>query len=74
MINGEAFNQANDRYNQSGAVPYNLRSPEEIASFFEGLVLVEPGVVSCTRWRPPGADIGGVPAEVDEFGGPARKA
>jgi len=29
-----------------------LRSPEQIAAFFEGLELLEPGVVSTTRWRP----------------------
>ena len=48
------------------------RSPEEIASFFEGLELVEPGVVSCTRWRPDPSP-SGPPAEVDAFGGVGRK-
>jgi hypothetical protein len=37
--------------NQSGH-PYNLRSPEELAGYFEGLDLVEPGVVSSSHWRP----------------------
>jgi hypothetical protein len=37
--------------NQSGH-PYHLRSPEEIAGFFDGLELVEPGVVSVPHWRP----------------------
>ena len=32
--------------------PVRLRSPQQIAGFFEGLELVEPGVVSCPRWRP----------------------
>jgi O-methyltransferase involved in polyketide biosynthesis len=35
--------QAQQDYDQSGAVPYRLRSPEQIAGFFEGLELVEPG-------------------------------
>ncbi|MEU5877402.1 SAM-dependent methyltransferase [Spirillospora sp. NPDC047279] len=48
----EASVEAHRRYNESGAIPYNLRSPEGIASFFEGLELVEPGLVSFTRWRP----------------------
>ncbi len=39
-------------YNESGAVPYHLRTPEQIASFFEGLELVEPGVVPIQIWRP----------------------
>jgi len=61
-------------YNESGAVPYYPRSPEQIAGFFDGLELVEPGVVSCPRWRPdPANGSGGLPAELDEFGGVARK-
>ena len=48
------------------------RTPEEIASFFEGLELVEPGVVSCPRWRPDPAP-GDPPAELDAFGGVGRK-
>jgi hypothetical protein len=31
---------------------YRLRSPEQIAAFFEGLELAEPGLVPCPRWRP----------------------
>ena len=41
----EAFNQAQQGYNDSGAVPYHLRSPEQFRRYFEGLDLVEPGVV-----------------------------
>jgi len=68
----EEFGQAQQGYNETGAVPYVLRTPEEIASFFDGLELVEPGVVSCPRWRP---DLvpGGPPAVLDVFGGVARK-
>jgi O-methyltransferase involved in polyketide biosynthesis len=66
--------EAQESYNESGAIPYVLRSPEEIAAFFDGLELVEPGVVSCPRWRPdPAAAAGGPPAEVDAFGGVGRK-
>jgi len=48
----EAFNEAQRGYNDSGAVPYHLRSPEQFARFFEGLELVEPGVVPVPHWRP----------------------
>jgi ubiquinone/menaquinone biosynthesis C-methylase UbiE len=66
------FEQAQDDYNESGAVPYVLRTPAEIASFFDGLELVEPGVVSCPRWRPdPTPD--GPSADVDVYGGVGRK-
>ena len=63
--------QAQDDYDQSGAIPYRLRSPEQVAGFFAGLELVDPGVVSCPRWRPDPAD--GPPAETDAFGGVGRK-
>ncbi len=70
----KAFEQAQEGYNQSGAVPYILRSPEQIAGFFDGLELVEPGVLSCPRWRPDPTDTsGGLPAELDAFGGVGRK-
>ncbi|MDF2706066.1 SAM-dependent methyltransferase [Nonomuraea muscovyensis] len=45
-----------DSYNSRAAYPYHLRSPEAIASFFEGLELVEPGVVPTPRWRPAPGD------------------
>ncbi|GAA0268222.1 SAM-dependent methyltransferase [Cryptosporangium japonicum] len=36
---------------------YHLRTPAQITAFFDGLELVEPGVVSNPRWRPaPGDD------------------
>jgi hypothetical protein len=63
--------EAQDDYNETGAVPYNLRTPDEIASFFTGLELVPPGVVTCPQWRPD-PDAGG-PTEVDAFGGVGRK-
>jgi hypothetical protein len=47
-----AGNEAQDRYNQQSPVPYHLRSPAQLAAFFDGLRLVEPGVVSCSQWRP----------------------
>ncbi|GAA2781932.1 SAM-dependent methyltransferase [Streptomyces rameus] len=65
------FEQAQDSYNTTGAVPYNLRSVEAITAFFDGLELVEPGVVSVTQWRPePGSP---APEVVAEHGGLARK-
>ena len=63
----EGREQAQQDFNESGAVPYVLHRPEEIASFFDGLVLVEPGVVSCPRWRPGPPQ--GLPAEVAVIGG-----
>jgi O-methyltransferase involved in polyketide biosynthesis len=51
-------------------VPYIARSPDQIAGFFDGLDLLEPGVVSTSRWRP---ESGALPDEVDAFCGVARK-
>jgi O-methyltransferase involved in polyketide biosynthesis len=70
-----AREQAHERYAQTGAVPYRLRSPEQIAAFFDGLDLLEPGVVPVSQWRPDpqGASRSGPPAAVDTFGGMARK-
>ena len=39
-------------WNISANPRYHLRSPERIAGLFKGLDLIEPGVVSVTRWKP----------------------
>src|SRR5579859_3443702 len=72
VIGREQMEQATEDYNQTGAIPYVQRTPEEIASFFDGLELVEPGVVSCPLWRPEASE-GTSPVEVDAFGGVGRK-
>jgi hypothetical protein len=66
----EAFNVAQQGYNDSGAVPYYLRSPARFARFFEGLELVEPGVVPVPYWRP---DPGAEPVEIYSYCGVGRK-
>lgn len=59
------------RYVEAGGVAYNLRSPERIAGFFDGLELLEPGVVPVSRWRPEPSPFD-EPPEVDAFCGVAR--
>ncbi|WP_436790701.1 SAM-dependent methyltransferase [Yinghuangia sp. YIM S10712] len=39
------------RHNKTAPLAYNLRSPEQIAGFFEGLELVDPGIVPVAEWR-----------------------
>jgi hypothetical protein len=68
---GDAHIAAGENYADSGAVPYQLRSPDEITGFFHGLELVEPGVVPVPDWRPDPAPFPAVP--VDTHGGVARK-
>jgi O-methyltransferase involved in polyketide biosynthesis len=66
----EAFNHAQQGYNDSGAVPYHLRSPEQFERYFEGLELVEPGVVPVPHWRP---DPDSEPVEIYSYCGVGRK-
>ncbi|GHC78559.1 hypothetical protein GCM10007079_15950 [Nocardiopsis terrae] len=68
----EPMIEAARRWNDTAPLPYNLRTPEEIARFFEGLDLLEPGVVSATMWRPQDSEVGRV-RKVDQYGGLARK-
>ncbi|KUN76263.1 SAM-dependent methyltransferase [Streptomyces griseoruber] len=67
----EGMIAASEAYNKSGAVPYHVRPVAEIAGFFEGLDLVDPGVVQVTEWRPePDAPAG---PRVDAYGAVGRK-
>ena len=44
-------------WNISANPKYHLRTPERFASLFEGLEIVEPGIVSVVHWRPePGTE------------------
>jgi hypothetical protein len=52
--------------------PYCLRSPALIARFFDGLNLLDPGVVSTPHWRPDGSG-SELPAELGVYCGVARK-
>ena len=58
-------------WNISANPKYHLRSRERIAGLFEGLEMVEPGVVSVTQWRPDSLEVH--PDEVDQFCGVGRK-
>ena len=72
-VSGAAMEEAVAHWNQVGTPTMTLRSPQQIARFFDRLDLLEPGVVSCSRWRPDISSLGGQPPEVDEFCGVARK-
>jgi O-methyltransferase involved in polyketide biosynthesis len=72
-VHGPAMEEAVVHWNKVGTPSMTLRTPLQIAQFFDGLDLLPPGVVSCSRWRPDLTLAGGLPAEVDEFCGVARK-
>ncbi|MFY1669719.1 SAM-dependent methyltransferase [Plantactinospora sp. WMMB334] len=65
----EGFDEAQQGYDDTGAVPYVLRSPAQIEQCFDGLTMLEPGVVSISRWRAEDADA----EPVDGYGGVAQK-
>jgi len=67
----EAADEA-ERIRAEGGDPYRLRTPEQFARFFDGLTLLEPGVVSVSRWRPGPTQLGEA-SEVSIYRGVARK-
>jgi O-methyltransferase involved in polyketide biosynthesis len=71
-INGAVTAEAVRVWNQDAQPKLKLRTPERIAEFFHGLEMVEPGWVSCSRWRPDPSP-NGLPDEVDQWAGVARK-
>jgi hypothetical protein len=66
-VDAAAAAEAEKVRDEEGGYQYKLRTPEQIAAFFEGLELLEPGVVSVSRWRQEGT------AAVDAYCGVARK-
>jgi hypothetical protein len=69
----EHVRNAQRRYNQSALVPYHLRRPDQLASFFDGLDLVAPGVVPCPRWKPDTPTEDGPPEAATAYCGVASK-
>ncbi|TMQ93314.1 SAM-dependent methyltransferase [Actinomadura soli] len=67
----EAARRSTERYAESGTVPYNLRSVEQLDAYFDGLEKVEPGLVTISRWRPDQAEP--EPEHVHGYGAVARK-
>lgn len=64
---GEA-EAARQFWNENAKPPITFRSARQITQFFERTELIEPGVVSCSRWRPDEPDA----PEVDQFCGVGR--
>ncbi len=72
VIYPEAMDEMVRQWNDSGENPRVNRTPERLARFFDGLELLEPGVVSVASWRPDPAKVGEI-QDVDDFGGVGRK-
>jgi hypothetical protein len=71
-IHGARTDEAIRIWNEGGSSPMVARSPELIASFFEGMELLEPGLGPLSRWRSEPSPFGD-PPEVDEFAAVGRK-
>ncbi|MER5704336.1 SAM-dependent methyltransferase [Micromonospora sp. NPDC002296] len=69
-LGGEANVPAMKFWNENAAPPIRSRTAAEIGRFLDGLELLDPGLVSCGRWRP--AD-GEEPVTVPQYGCVARK-
>lgn len=57
-------------WNENAKPPITFRSAQQITRFFDRTELLDPGVVSCSRWRPEALDA----PEVDQFCGVGRLA
>jgi S-adenosyl methyltransferase len=68
----EAVRAGSAKLAESGAIPYNLRSLQQLGQCFEGLEIVDPGLVSITQWRPNTFTVGRV-EPIDAYGAVARK-
>ena len=69
-ITPDASARASRAYNDNVATPQTRRSRDEVARFFSGLELVEPGLVQLPDWRPAPGDL---PAPTSGYGAVARK-
>ncbi|MFD1934784.1 MULTISPECIES: SAM-dependent methyltransferase [Nonomuraea] len=68
---GEAVNEGSDKLAESGAVPYHLRTLDQLAGCFTGLEPVEPGLAPISHWRLPESAVAVAP--IDAYGAVARK-
>ncbi len=71
-LGGEGNADAMRFWNENATPPICARSGEEFASFLDGLEVLEPGIVSCARWRHDVSTEDRFP-QVAQFGAVARK-
>ncbi|MFG2126778.1 SAM-dependent methyltransferase [Streptomyces sp. NPDC048751] len=68
-LGGEGQIPAMEFWNENATPPITARGRADVAAFFEGLELLEPGLVSCSRWRAESDS----PSVVPQFGAVAVK-
>jgi O-methyltransferase involved in polyketide biosynthesis len=64
-VNPAEAQAARQFWNENAKPPITFRTAQQITRFFDRTVLLDPGVVSCSRWRPNILDA----PEVDQFCG-----
>jgi hypothetical protein len=72
-LGGEANVEAMAFWNEHATPKIRARSGAEVARFFEGLELLEPGLVSCSQWRPGAEETGDATAQIPQYAAVARK-
>ena len=72
-VHPQQVTEAASRFNQLAQAKATLRTRAEILRFFDGLELLEPGLVQVHRWRP-GMAVPGDNREAAGYCGLARKA
>jgi hypothetical protein len=74
-IRAEEMAEVFGRLNETLRTPFVLRGRGEVTRLFDGLDLLEPGVVTLDRWRPPEPAGGNTPEGrvIPAYGGVARK-
>ena len=73
-VGSERMREAADRFAQLLGDTYVVRSRDQIARFFTGLDVVEPGLVPIEEWRPPpGTELDPTRRPVPIYGALARK-
>ena len=55
-IASEQMARSSRDYNERAAAPVTMRTHAEVSRFFDGLNLIEPGLVQVHRWRPDPTD------------------
>ncbi|MBV9141487.1 MAG: SAM-dependent methyltransferase [Pseudonocardiales bacterium] len=68
-----AHTEALAKYAETGAIPYRQSSVEQIRQCFEGLEMVDPGLVPINQWRPDTVEIGKIKPFKINYGAVARK-
>jgi S-adenosyl methyltransferase len=60
-LGGEGQIPAMKFWNENATPPITARSGADIAAFFEGLDLIDPGMVSCSQWHAEDGSVAAVP-------------